>query len=624
MTVRRKWALGIAPSLMIFSAALLPVCAARAQQAPEPTSSHPGFDTIRLYSDGAGPSHLFRLSRDAASTGDVIGIVDPLLSAIRFYDVQDANALAPLLRDRIQPLGACALPVDFRPWRLHASRDAVTIESVPTPGSAGYRVRVADLRTTNLQLARTITSIAGPRLAAAGAIVDTQDWNPSAAFQCGAVSAPARVYSAALERAIRGKSNPNRTIILTNTAAALAPANALIVRTPSDTKTRMISARELEPAGGERYVQTAEGAETADGTISITQRIIAFDVSTGKPKAELRFDPATIKGKLGLKPVAVLSTGEILVMGKQPAAGNTSIFQVFSCGTLVGKTQYRLQVCDRTDNDIAARSNADLAPVSQDAPAVQAFDTADPAPLSGLTAASIFAAVTDAVDLDFYVITKDLPIECRVIAGCPSGHQAPHFVPIRGIRLSPTSFRRAGVPYAQTDSITEWKRLSTLTPAQLGQSLARVKQRAVDLPGNLADKFDGDLGIDCSGLVQLAWHGDGHARLSTDSIKNFESDLLCKRHLPSTDYLQPGDAINLNSSSVHHVMLYGAALKLDGANDDWLMLESSSSCDGVCWSIYDPSFFSGWSMFRAAGRSDVPCPEKMRVASARQLTVRRR
>lgn len=144
------------------------------------------------------------------------------------------------------------------------------------------------------------------------------------------------------------------------------------------------------------------------------------------------------------------------------------------------------------------------------------------------------------------------------------------------------------------------------------------------------DGFGGDVGLDCSGLVQVAWGAwrrPAHAvngstrlvrdRLSTAAIQNFSDGLLCQARLPSADWLMPGDAINLNvEHTTNHVMLYAATIQVDGASDAWLMLESASGCDGVCWSVYDPSFFNGWGLYRAVGRADAPCPGKLNRSSA--------
>jgi hypothetical protein len=83
----------------------------------------------------------------------------------------------------------------------------------------------------------------------------------------------------------------------------------------------------------------------------------------------------------------------------------------------------------------------------------------------------------------------------------------------------------------------------------------------------------------------------------------------CPARVPDVTALRPGDAIALSvQSDISHVTIFRSQVELDGANAVWLVLESSSSCDGVCWTFYDPGFFNGWGLYRAAGRSDAPCP----------------
>ncbi|MEH3036271.1 MAG: hypothetical protein PGN23_07260 [Sphingomonas adhaesiva] len=573
-----------------------------------------GVDTIRLYSDGAGPSHIVRVGRTRAATGDVVAIVDPLLSAVRIFEVRDA-ASDETLATRISSRGACALPVSFRPWRIHSLSDKILIESMPDPGTAGYLVRPENLRTTVYSIDRATLAAGADTQVQAGAILDTQAWTPATAPPCGTVVSSGRPYAAAPERAVRGAKNPARTIILTNRPSALAPTEQLIVRSPADARYRMISARELEPAGGYRFVLTAEAARAESGTVNVTQRLLAFSAATRQPVRELRFDPSTIRSKLGQRPIAILSTGEVLVMGKAAGTGAVPVFKLFSCGRLMSALPTTTPLCDATQDTIAGRSSADLVAVSQTTPPAQEYAADEPRPTGSFNSQRIFANVAALAKFPFRVDTTRMPEACRVIQGCTVTGSSTNFVPIRGVRLTRGTFERTGVPYAQAGVPGDADRLMQATPAALSNALAAVRSGAGSQPGNLADGFEGDLGVDCSGLVQIAWNGRTAAsRLSTASLGNFEGDLVCDAALPAPEYLRPGDALNTHTKQVNHVMLFASAMTLDGGNDEWLMLESSSSCDGVCWSVYDPSFFGGWELRRARGRSDVPCIRKRRKA----------
>ena len=564
---------------------------------------------IRLYSDGAGPSHIVRVGRNTAGDGDVVAIVDPLLSAVRILDVRDAPA-SETLDSRVTSKGACALPVSFRPWRLHSLRGKILIESMPDPGNAGYLARPETLRTSVYEIDRTTLASDSPTFVQAGSLLDTQAWTPATAQQCGSIVSSGRPYATAPVRAVRGAKNPARTIILSNTPSALAPRGQLIVRSPPDARYRMISARELEPAGGYRFVLTAEAAKTESGTVNVTQRLLAFSETTRLPVRELRFDPTTIRSKLGQRPIAILSTGEVLVMGKAASTGPIPVFKLFSCGRLTAQPT-TTPLCDATQDTIAGRSSADLVAVSQETSPAQDFAADEPRPAATLNSRRIFENVAPLAKFLFRVDTSRMPEACRVIQGCAVAGSKINFVPIRGIRLTRGNFERSGVPYAQADVPEDANNLMRASPAALANALAAVTTGAGSLPGNLADGFDGDLGIDCSGLVQIAWKGmSAVQRLSTASLGNFEGGLVCNAALPGPEYLRPGDALNTHTKQVNHVMLFASAMTLDGGNDEWLMLESSSSCDGVCWSVYDPAFFAGWELRRAKGRSDVPCVRK--------------
>jgi hypothetical protein len=162
------------------------------------------------------------------------------------------------------------------------------------------------------------------------------------------------------------------------------------------------------------------------------------------------------------------------------------------------------------------------------------------------------------------------------------------------------------VPYAQARVPEDVDRLLAASPRQLADALFRNRG---GWPGNLRDGLEGDLGIDCSGLVQIAWGGGAGRRLDTRSLQALSSPLACSSRLPGPEWMRPGDAIGLRvDSPVHlanHMVLFAGSMQLDGASDTWLTLESSSGCDGVCWTVYDPSWFDGWGIYRANARGCV-------------------
>ncbi len=587
-------------SLALFFATAVPAANA------EPTA----VDQIRVSSDGAGPSHLFWLASASDGTADIIGIIDPLFSAVRIYSIRTTESSAVPLSSRMTKVGACALPVALRPWRIHHLKQTVAIESMPEPGAAGFTTTADAMRTHIYTISRNIVATAPARVAEAGRQIDTTAWDPASAQQCGSLAGEAgRIGAGMPERARRGQNNPARTIILTNTAEALAPAAELIVRSNAVGQYRLISARELEPTPSFRAVQISEALPTSDGVLRIRQRVLTFSGPTGEATRQFTFDDTLMRSKLGLKPLAVMPTGELLAMGKDFTTASNPKFKLFSCGLLQSPSRSPASpICSNDGDAVAGHQEVDREPVPQpDLPAQP--DDRGPASRRNLSARSIFEAARPLADYVLRVDASHMPEECRSILGCPVTDQPGlNFVPIRGIRLTRGTFERRGVPYAQADIPDDVVRLTHTSPETFAAALTRAPDGVHDVPGNLQDGLKGDLGIDCSGLVQLAFDGGSErSRLDTLEIQNFETDLLCSERLPGADYLRPGDIINLNVKQINHVVLFASALRLDGANDVWLTLEASSACDGVCWSVYDPSYFNGWGLYRASGRRDAPC-----------------
>lgn len=568
----------------------------------------PGFENIRISLDGAGPSHLFRVGSD--TNGDMIGIVDPLFAAIRLYRVEPmANGRA--LRDRVFDIGACALPVKFRPWRLHQLNDAVVIESMPNPGTTGFQVKPDALRTTLYTINRKqLLSLQAQSLRDAGNAIDTPQWDPSKAVECGLLDpAERRVGTANPTIAVRGAKNPARTIILDNAESALAPRTRLVVRAERPGEFALLSARELEPTDTHRIVQISEAVPANDGILRIKQRLLVFAQTTTTTNLvrQVTFDDRFLRSKIGQRPIAILSTGEVLAMGKYRFE-NVSAFRLITCGlALSTKPDSSLpSLCRDDGNDMKAREKADTVAAAE-VPAKPFDGVVDEG--ARFTSRRLFANVEPLASKEWNVDTRELPEICRSAKGCSVNGQEKPFVPIRGIRLTRGDYHQRGVPYAQAEVPEDYRRFLAQTDQERTAALKKARDGAGALPGNLGDDFSGDLGIDCSGLVQIAWKGS--ERFSTASIQRFEHDEVCKSRIPEARFLKPGDALNLNVAGMtNHVMLFGAALRLYDANDTWMMLESASGCDGVCWSFYDPSFFNGWGMYRSSGRTDAPCPQK--------------
>lgn len=595
------------------------------------------LDEIRIYKDGAGPSHIFWLSGPSKNypDQDIVGILDPLLSAVRLYALQRGpvrgeQAPGPI-KERLKLIGACGLPVTFRAWRLHHLKNEVRIESMPDPGAKRYEATRGDFFTDAYAVPRNLVAATRPAaLAAAGNAIDKLGWNPAAEGtpQCGRITVTGGALGLAAPFAAERDANRQggQVFVLTNEEAALSGKRRLVIDARASRLENVVSVRELEPSQSGPVVQVTERLKSTDGMIRMRQKLLLFPArGAGRPRT-ITFDDTFIRRKIGLKPLAVMPGGEILAMGRQSTGtdGERKFFRIQSCGHI--GSRIRAELCtddaDTVSSQVPADTSIHTEVAMRSAEGAQAVDV----PQRVETAASIFTgkrgaanmSVADLAEFRWQVDAARLPKDCRTIVGCKPANQDVNFIPLPGVRLSFGAYSQKGLPYAQTDSLADYDRF--FEGAKLGkfdEALGSVTNSQGWVPGNLEDKFTGEVGIDCSALVQVAWNGrksNPLDRLSTHQLqtdKNLTGKVSyrCPDRLADPTLLRAGDAISISLDGVgEHVVLYAATVRLDGASEFWLVLESSSSCGGVCWSIYDPSYFSGWGLYRAANRRDLSCP----------------
>ncbi|TXH67725.1 MAG: hypothetical protein E6Q88_10430 [Lysobacteraceae bacterium] len=585
---------------------------------------------IRASADGAGPSHLFWMEDTQTQSGPVsiVGVVDPLLSAVRFFRWAGARSTD----GRVSSAGACALPIGLRPWQIHHADDAVLIESMPAPGADGYLSNRRHFTSRVYRIDRGLASRSAVEAAASQSKIDQPGWNPDQALQCGRYltsadgSLDGPVGRAAPSQAARGRKNPRRTIVLINEDSALAPTGRLIVRAVGGNW--LYSAKELEPAAGTRVVQITEGVASRDGIVRTRQRILAY--RNDALISEWDFDETLMRSKLGSKPVAILPSGEMLAMGMV-----NKEFRIQTCGSLYAygpgtSTTSGGGVCNRVYESHSERSRPDGSAAAHQAPIAGQAQQGRAPQTAMLSAKAIFRNLRAIVDTRWSVRTDAMPEACRSISGCRLGGRT--FVPLRGIRLTRGVYTKTGLPYAMTDrpdeDVQRFVELASTGGRGLTNGLDSIRSSPRDVPGNLDDVFAADIGIDCSALVQYAWGaGQMRDRLSTSDLQSSPPRYVCPARLPAIEYLRAGDAISVNIASgtdpatalqhkgTNHVVLYASTVKFDDANHSWLVLESSSSCDGVCWSVYDPAFFNGWGLYRASGREDARCTALTKATS---------
>ncbi|MCX7311180.1 MAG: hypothetical protein NTV56_05505 [Alphaproteobacteria bacterium] len=72
--------------------------------------------------------------------------------------------------------------------------------------------------------------------------------------------------------------------------------------------------------------------------------------------------------------------------------------------------------------------------------------------------------------------------------------------------------------------------------------------------------------------------------------------------LPEIKFLSMNDALLIRTPDLNHIALFRETRTYSPSNDSETMLvvESSSSCGGACWTFYDESFFHGWALIRTA------------------------
>jgi hypothetical protein len=403
---------------------------------------------VRTSADGAGPSHLFWLTGPASgqSGADIVGVVDPLYAAIRFYRVTRSSVADAPLTGRVERLGACGLPIDLRPWRLHQTKTGVVLEAMPDPGEAGHLATAAALKTKRYKIDRAIAStgdLIDPQQ------LDTPAWNPGSKA-CGSYEGPARpVREGQPYTARRGVNYPARTIIINNRPDALTTRAPLTVRSPNDGLYRLVSASELEPAGTHRVVQITEALPGKDGILRLRQSLLTY--TGGQVVGTRRFDETLIRSKIGRRPMAVLPTGEVIAMGSV-SSGEGKVFALLSCGSLIelkGGKKARVLPC-LEDTGAASRNIVDQVAVPQPQPSSE--PAAGPERATG-DDKTIFDRTLPVRRAAWSVDTTNLPERCRVPGGCfvgPADRQT-KYVAIRGMRLTRGVYEQSTVAYAQTD-----------------------------------------------------------------------------------------------------------------------------------------------------------------------------
>lgn len=636
----------------------LSIGAASAAPAAEPASSPPS--TIRVGRDGAGPSHLFWLAKGQDGMSDVVGVVDPLFSVIRYYRVKRGSGE---FRDRLERvLGACALPPldapghGIRPWRGLQFDDHIILESSPEPAGSlpiapvttvnllqtrQYRIEraVPDAVAMRKTLDRLDASEALPSDAQSGAWIPNDTENLS----CGhmlpqkaspATSAPYRVRGVA--GAAIGPATSNRVIIDVAKDGLGGQSSTLL-----HFRGMFQSATPLEPSEGRRNFVVTYTAPSNDGILRADRSIISVSMTDGSATTRPIVADA-LRAKMGQRPFTVLPTGEVILMGKDLTG---SEFQLISCGLVTdlantSRKDRQSSICGKESASAASLASEITGPGtaldgSTSRSVIGATASVNVAPAkgpSGVNAFSIFKATETARNTVWSFDAAAIPDGCRKSKGCQPTDNTAAYVPPYSQRLTRGTYSKQGMPYAMQSSlgVGAFFKLSFDEPRAFEHAVRVVRVSHTDpthpVPGNIKDEFGEDAGIDCSALNTLAWRGSLEGAWDTSTMQRGDGPLSCPTRVPF-EKMKPGDAINIvvtndyplpvipnanggiegRDQKTNHVVLFAQFVRLDGGNIYLQVLESSSSCDGICWSYYDTSFFGGWGVYRRNHRTDINC-----------------
>jgi hypothetical protein len=514
-----------------------------------------GVIEVREEVDGAGPSNVFHLR------GNVVALADPLKADIKAYDMGSKKGL-----------GACAVPRDFRPWRLVHKR---------------YMVSIVD-----------------------EAERSTLDIPKNQAFDADCALKP-RPFNAARDGYHRLRRVDHRTI-------AVPPRQGergkpLAVRSAAY---ELLSARELErDVNGNRYV-LAKILQPADparpGRLGVTVTVLrydrrgrmngayrvpfedrkkrAFDYVAVLPGGDLvlaLYDKATDRFRLERVPMPYLAAGAKTIPASAPAASNQDAFEMATEPLALGHVTAGGQ-----SPATAEAPPGGAAPDALSGPQIvaearkyldQAWEYRPPSALGDMT------RVGDGV------------YRWRVGTADYNWVQPAHH---RG-RAAGTRLRGLAYNFGGVDTpATFLAKLKQAVPAgQLGDPIS--------LPGSRCEgdaPFTATAGLDCSALLARAWRFDpcsgGQRAFSTRSFEK-PHPAICAAPVPSFSGLKEGDAINFAGS---HVVIFLRTEAPDGASKMVRVIESASRCSGLCEARYELDAYDGWILHRRTGRSDAGCP----------------
>lgn len=598
---------------------------------------------LRPYASGAGPTAIFRMGRGTDGTGDVFGIVDPVAWRIQFLTVDDwTGPGGKPLAQRVRWVGACRLSPDRRVWRVHVRPDRIVLQLQPNPTIEEISTN-RDLRYPKIVLANGPEAIHAIESAGSAPDIDTELVAPRPSCGNAPDTGDLPPFGPA-DAASTVTGGGHAPFIVTPRLSGGSPFLRAARTIGADATNPLTgggvltSVQELESARSvntgqalRHFMVVARSAQSPGFARSAV--VIVRRSERGTLDGVMRIDTGLARVKTGQRFAAITSKGEVLLIG----ASAKQAFWIRSCHfTDVQRERSLCSLVSAPPGTGSAQGQG--APGGLD-------DEQAPAPLD--TTASregIWKRARWYASQPYRFDASTLPSECRHAAvGCTvAGHQNAWIV-ISPLRFAHGSVLRRGVPYAQRPTALGTPgpgRPTADLPLQTGPDSIPTLAVRGGAPG--ADLIVSDInndnlpkgnpsglklfGIDCSTFLAQLWHT---VIESTEHLTTAASDGLVRRK-PDLGHVTSGDALVINLSDqghtiINHVVVF-REMRRAGPTDSSqavLVAESSSSCGGVCTSLYDESFFDGWAIIAPGSVSGSP-PSYPRISSKYECWLRLR
>jgi hypothetical protein len=318
----------------------------------------------------------------------------------------------------------------------------------------------------------------------------------------------------------------------------------------------------------------------------------------------VKIDVGRYRVKVGQRFVAVSSKGEILVLG---ATDKESGYRVRSC--LLSGAEEQL-ACRLGRVETSQPDDAEV--ITMEDPSESVTQT------ERVTRKALWGKAQWYTTQTYEVNMSGMPQPCSP-AGCgfKLGGKDINWLPPTEMRLERGTYTKVGVPYAQ-------RRGNPKAEPAPGKSFyfpkddsgAYIIRHRETRDGKLMVYSFGDvknadeiitndatpiLGIDCSALLSQFWNIS--PPVSTDRFVEYANDGTNNiRRLPEIRFLRMNDAFLIRTKNLNHISLFRETRTYSpsDASEAILVVESSSSCGGACWTFYDESFFHGWALIRTS------------------------